>query len=226
MPNVQQLGALLLSEILDSDTSNEEEEMGLKHQKKKRKGREFNAKTALQSIFSVRYLKPADECQDHLSATSIFNDNSCLGKVFRHRFRIPYSMFVHLCQRYAGEADYRKSHDATGKQKMHDVRLLALGAIRLIARDLVFDALEELNGISSTANRAFFFSFVPWLAGLSSSFIVLPRTVDELQHVSDLYRIVGLPGCAGSADCVHTYFGIIVQRIYRAAARGRRSSHL
>jgi hypothetical protein len=50
-------------------------------------------------------------------------------------------------------ADYRKSHhDAIGKQKMHDVRLLALGAFRLIARDLVFDALEELNGISSTAN--------------------------------------------------------------------------
>jgi hypothetical protein len=72
-----------------------------------------------------------------------------------------------------GEADYLKSHDATGKQKMHDVRLLALSAFCLIARDLVFDDLEELNGISATANRAlFFFSFgVPWLAGLSSSFI-------------------------------------------------------
>jgi hypothetical protein len=43
MPNVQQLGALLLEEILDSDTSNNKE--GLKHQKKKCKGREFNAKT-------------------------------------------------------------------------------------------------------------------------------------------------------------------------------------
>jgi hypothetical protein len=63
----------------------------------------------------------------------------------------------------------------------------------MIARDLTFDDLDELNAISATANCVFFFSFVPWLAGLPSSFIVLPRTVDELQHVFDLYRIVGLP---------------------------------
>ncbi len=42
--------------------------------------------------------------------------------------------------------------------------------------------------------------------GIRERLIVLPRTVEELQIVSDLYRIVGLPGCAGSADCVHIFW--------------------
>jgi hypothetical protein len=116
-------------------------------------------------------------------------------------------MFVHLCLRYEGEADNRKSHDATGGTK-HDVRLLALGTFCLIARDLVFDDLEELDGISATANPGFFFSFLPWLAGLANTYIVLPRTNEELLHVSALYQLVGIPGCAGSADCVHVFWDV------------------
>jgi hypothetical protein len=116
-------------------------------------------------------------------------------------------MFVHLCQRYDGKVDDRKSHDATRRTKKPDVDLLALGSFHMIARDLTFDDLDELNGISATANCACFFSFVPRLAGLSSSFIVIPRTADELQHgVLDLYRIVGLPVCTGSADCVRVFW--------------------
>jgi hypothetical protein len=178
---ITQLGAAVLAKILDSDSNDDnEEETCLKHQKKKRRARLLDAQTALQSIFYARYLKPADEGQDPFSATSIFNDNSCLGKVFRHCFRVPYSLFFHLCQRYDGEADDRKSDDATGRTKKHDVCLLTLGTFHLIAKDLVFDDLDELNGISATANCAFFFSFVLWLTGLSSSSIVLPRNVDKL----------------------------------------------
>jgi hypothetical protein len=81
-----------------------------------------------------------------------------------------------------------------------------LGYICLIARDIVFDDLEELNGISTTTNRAFFYSFVPWLTGLANSSIVLPRTDEDLEHISALYRVVGLSGCAGSAGCLHFFW--------------------
>jgi hypothetical protein len=50
---------------------------------------------------------------------------------------------------YDGEADDRKSHNATGRTKKHDVR------------GLTFDDLDELDGISATANPVSFFSFVP-----------------------------------------------------------------
>ena len=86
------------------------------------------------------------------------------------------------------------------------VFLPCLRTFCLIVRDLVFEAINELNGISETANCAFFYSFVPWLAGLAKSTIILPRTVKELEHVSALYRVVKLPECAGSADCVHVFW--------------------
>ena len=70
-------------------------------------------------------------------------------------------MFAHLCQQYDGEADDRERCDATGRTKKHDVCLLALGSFCMIARGLTFDDLDELDGISATANPVSFFSFVP-----------------------------------------------------------------
>jgi hypothetical protein len=33
----------------------------------------------------------------------------------------------------------------------------------------------------------------------------LPMTTDELKHMSHFYEKLGLPGCAGSADCVYLF---------------------
>jgi hypothetical protein len=46
--------------MLDSESSDDEEETGLKYQKKKHRAREINVQAALQPIFYVRYLKLAD----------------------------------------------------------------------------------------------------------------------------------------------------------------------
>jgi hypothetical protein len=113
----------------------------------------------------------------------------------------------HLVTRYKDEEDCHKDHDATSKKKKQDILLLALGIFRVLARDLLFDNLEDLTGISEAANHHFFYEFALWIAAQSSEYIVLPRTADELAHVMDLwYIIVGLPGCADSADCVHHVF--------------------
>jgi hypothetical protein len=218
--NVTKLGAAVLAEMLDSDSDLSDDKDN--ETNKKRRKRLFNRETAMLSLFYLRYLKAADECQDPLSETSIFNDNSQLDKVFCRRFRIPYSMFVHLCLRYEGKADDRKSHDATGRTK-HGVRLLALGTFRLIPRDLVFDDLdEELDGISATADRGFFFSFLSWLAGLANTYIVLPRTDEELLHVSALYQLIGgIPGCAGLADCVHVFWDVCPANLQSRCKAGK-----
>jgi hypothetical protein len=114
-------------------------------------------------------------------------------------------MLVHLCQRYECKADDdRESHGARGTKK-YDVHFLSLDTFRLIVIYLVFDDPEELNVISATSNHAFFYSFVPWLARLANLSIVLPRTDEELKDISPLYIVVGLPGCAGSANCIHMF---------------------
>jgi hypothetical protein len=134
-------------------------------------------------------------------------------------------MFVHLCLRYEGGADDRNSRDATGKTK-HDVHLLALGTFRLIPRDLVFDDLEELNGISATANRGFFFSFLPWLAGLANTCTL---SYQEPMRSSCMFLhytySLGFQGVLVLLT-VSMSSGTFVQPIYKAAATGRRSSLL
>ena len=45
--------------------------------------------------------------------------------------------------------------------------------------------------------------FLPWGCRLARDNIYLPRTPDELAAVENVYSGKGLPGCAGSVDCVH-----------------------
>jgi hypothetical protein len=52
---------------------------------------------------------------------------------------------------------------------------------------------------------------VLWLTGLANSSIFLPVTDEELEHISTLNRVVGLPGCTGSANCL-----CVFSDIYRA----------
>jgi hypothetical protein len=201
---VHKLGAAVLAEMLDSDSSDDMEETDWRHHKKKRTARLLNTQTALHSTFYVRYLKLADDSMKPSSTQSIFYDSSHLGKVFQRWFRPPLFNVRSSLQKIA---DDRKSHDVRGTKK-HDVCLLALGTFCLIARDLVFDDLEELNGISATANHAFFYSFVPWLAGLANSLIVssTKNWWGAGAHISALYRVVGLPRCVGSANCIHVFW--------------------
>jgi hypothetical protein len=92
------------------------------------------------------------------------------------------------------------------KNKKHKIWLLALGVFRVLGRDLPFDELEALSGISEAANRHFFYKFAPWIAAQSLKYIVLPRTKkDELAHVMNLYRMAGLPGYASSGDYVYVF---------------------
>jgi hypothetical protein len=50
LSSVEELGAAVLAEMLDSDSSDDTEETDLPHRKKKRKARLLNTQTALQSI--------------------------------------------------------------------------------------------------------------------------------------------------------------------------------
>jgi hypothetical protein len=126
---------------------------------KKRMRRTLHAETAAISSFTRHYLVPAHNNPDKNSATSIWNDESALGKKFRLRFRLPYSLFNYNCVRYEQECEDRGVQDATGK-KSYGVRILALGTLRMLGRDIMFDDLEDLNGISSETNRKFFHGFV------------------------------------------------------------------
>ncbi len=152
--------ASFLQAVLDTSSSSDSSISG-HHQKghqpkKRKKKRELSYETAIASAFYRKYLTIADEDPDPTSSTSIYNDSSRVGLQVRCRFKIPYSMFNHLVTRYKIEVDCCKDCDATGKNKKHESRLLALGVFRVLGRDLPFDKLEDLSGVSEAANRHFF----------------------------------------------------------------------
>jgi hypothetical protein len=75
---------------------------------------------------------------------------------------------------------------------MSDIQLLIAAAAAALERQI---------------SRLFCHNFIDYLASLEASkFIHLPTTDDELKHVSDFYSKLGLPGCAGSADCVYLFW--------------------
>ena len=221
-------GAAIIQAVLDtsssSDSSNGDHQKG--RQPKKRQKRELSYETAIASPLYRKYLKIADEDPDPTSSTSIYNDSSRLGLIFRRRFRIPYSMFNHLVTRYKVEEDCRKDYDATGKNKKHDIRLLALGVFRVLARDLLFDELEDLIGISEAANRHFFYEFTPWIAdNLQSTSFCQEQQMNLLMWQIYTELLVCLAVLV--QQTVSMYSGTLALRLYKTAgARGRRSTLL
>jgi hypothetical protein len=72
-------------------------------------------------------------------------------------------MVNHLVAWYKIEEDCCKDHNATSKNKKHNIWLLALGIFRVLARDFLVDKLEDLTGISEVANHHFFCQFATWI---------------------------------------------------------------
>ncbi len=79
------------------------------------------------------------------------------------------------------------------------IYLLVLGSLR------AFDAMiEELTCVSEETHRVFFHNqFCMWGAKVAPVHIKMPDDSDSVRDIMALYERLGLPGCAGSIDCVH-----------------------
>jgi hypothetical protein len=153
---------------------------------------------------SSRFQKYLDVGEAHRdTCDSIWDENTWEGKQFRRRFRLPFAMFDELCNNYEA-VDPRNSSDAF-KNPKSNIRLLILGTLRVLGQALPFDSVEELNDISTDKNNKFFKEFVNWLpqSEYAIKYLRYPETEQELQHVSDHYAKLLVPGCGGSVDCVH-----------------------
>jgi hypothetical protein len=204
--------ALALHSESDSDSSDDEDNDSLEEDSSdsedsshepelnRRRPRSLNRETSLNSSFNIQYLVPSLDNPDPNSPDSVWNDESVLGRKFRQRFRVPFKIFDYLTKQYEKEYDDCAVTDATLKGA-HGVPLLTLGTSRMLARDLLFDDLEDMNGISKEMNPLFFHNFIGYLTLLANEFIHIPTT-----HVLDFYSKLGLPGCAGLADCVHLFW--------------------
>jgi hypothetical protein len=91
-------------------------------------------------------------------------------------------LFNYNCEWYEQEYEDQGIPDATPGKKSYGVRILALGTLRMLGRDIMFDDLEDLNGASAETNSQFFHGFVTWLSSRAKEFIKLPESEEELKH--------------------------------------------
>jgi hypothetical protein len=138
-----------------------------------------------------------------MTETGVWDPTSYAGKRFRRRFRVPYSIFLEIVAEYKEHVTTLAGRPWKG---FYDLRLLVLGALRVLGSGVPFDLIQELNEISEETNRVFFHKFIAWGRGESSKWVFMPRNSDELSHVINIYKDIGWPGAMGSADGVHFYW--------------------
>jgi Plant transposon protein len=125
------------------------------------------------------------------------------GKSFRRDFRVPFPIYEKLMSICNEEKwfDIGK-YDCVGRETSRlDLKLL--GFLRVLGRGYCFEGIAELTNISNEVHRVFFHNMSEKLASLFDRFCGYPTTEDDIQHVLNQYSAIGLPGCIGSADCVH-----------------------
>ncbi len=159
----------------------------------------FTEQDRYRSLFYTKYLDPERVEQDEL-----LNENSFHAKKFRRRFRVPYTMFLNIVKdikRANGLSDTRTDCSSVESVK---INLLVLGSLRIVASGGVFDLVEEATNVSEETHRVFFHTqFCVWGDRISKDWIKLPTDEEELRKIMYVYEKKGLPGCAGSIDCVH-----------------------
>ena len=107
-----------------------------------------------------KYLLSASE--DEMTETGICDPTTYEGKRFRWRFRVPYSLFLEPVEEYKEHVTKVAGRPWKG---FYDLRLLILGALRVLGSSVAFDLIQELNEISEETNRVFFHKFIAWGRG-------------------------------------------------------------
>ena len=119
-------------------------------------------------------------------------------RLFRRRFRMPYSSFIDLLNVIKSDHTFRRWHDGNKdcvKKACSPIGLLLLGSLRYLGRGFTFDDLFEATGISEEVHRNFFHTFIKWGSStLYNMYVKPPSSVEEAQQNSSEYTMAGLNG--------------------------------
>jgi len=129
--------------------------------------------------------------------------DSPAGKDFRRKFRVPMFLFDTILQiaTVQGWCKVKGPH----RKFQVPLPLKILGALRILGRGMLFCDVADLGKFGRTTIGRFFHVFCekPRMAGMYHTYIYPPETPEDIARVTYLYKMVGLPGCIGSADVVH-----------------------
>ncbi len=122
------------------------------------------------------------------------------GKLFRIRFRVPYSYFRNIVEDIRAQKWVSETPDCTLRLAV-PLELKVLGVLRILGRGLVFDDIAECIDCHLETIRVFFMKYVLNHAKFRT-LASIPKitTPEDVQELMGDYRNAGFPGAIGAAD--------------------------
>jgi hypothetical protein len=140
---------------------------------------------------------------------------------FRRRYRIPYELFLQLCNDAEREQWVPCGVCDAAGEPSHPLRLKILGALRCLGRDECSDTTEEMSKIGPRTQDKFTIAFLSALVKHRfDSWVCLP-TGKDLAFIMKVYETMGFPGAIGSFDCVHFAWGRCPAGLQSACDNGK-----
>jgi hypothetical protein len=129
------------------------------------------------------------------------SDLSKDGKLFRKRFRLPFSEFYKIYETARDEEWFGVQKES---KRIVPLNMKMMGSFRLLGRNLVYDDITEISTIKEETMRLFFGDFVETFSRrYYEQWMQQPATTAEIAANESVYRANGLAGCCNSFDGFH-----------------------
>ena len=131
---------------------------------------------------------------------------SVIGKEFRAKFRVPYSMFEEIVQATRDSGLFPDELESKSGQKPHPLAMKVMACFRRLALGIPVSALEDMCGISEPVMSKFIQKWERWFVEkYHSEWVKMPEG-EELDKAQALFAKCGLPGFVSSMDVVHVKY--------------------
>jgi hypothetical protein len=127
------------------------------------------------------------------------------GKRFTSLYGVPWTLFVDLSNEYEQWCS-TNVHTFNIKEEC-PFKLRVMASFRQLRTGGSLSQYREGYTIAGSVFRELFYLFLDWHWDILYIHIIVPETKEEIDHVENLYRLIGYPGCVGSVDCVHVPWG-------------------
>jgi hypothetical protein len=131
---------------------------------------------------------------------------SVLGKDFRAKFRIPYTMFAEILEATRNSGMFPDDKVKKSGQKPHPLAMKLMGTLRRLALGIPIKGLEDMCGISEAVMIKFIHKWEPWfIEHYHGEWVKMPEG-DELDKAQGMFEKCGLAGFVTSMDVVHVKY--------------------
>ena len=145
----------------------------------------------------LNYIENKDEAAD---------PESVIGKEFRAKFRVPYSLFEEILQATRDSGKFPDENVKKSGQGPHPLSLKVMACLRRLALGIPCCALEEMCGISRTVIALFVEKWKLWFVEkYHAQWVKMPEG-EELDKAQAIFSRCGLQGFVSSMDVVHVKY--------------------